>query len=349
MDRWRVIVVALLLSGVMASAASGQEATPVAMPNPDLGARDFGPVAANSPYRLALLVPYPDSGFWQTLQRAAAERAAADGVTLDVFALDLPSVPQQVTQIENAVAQRYDAILLGPIDPIGVVPGIVSANAAGIPVFAIDSEPAGGEVVGLVHTDDLAAGRIAGQTLAVAMGGRGRVLDLQGDMGHPVAQDRDTGLLSALGGFPAIDVVAESAHWNRQEAAFTTQSYLRKPVTGTPAATPEVDEVEPVDAVFAANDQMTLGAVDAIRQNGGTGTLVVGFGETAEVLEAVRTGGITAAIAELPQRMGAIAVDVTVRHLNGETTPPVIDSGVAVVTQENVAQFAPASATPATR
>jgi ABC-type sugar transport system substrate-binding protein len=330
-QRWLAIIFVLVWA-LGSTASLAQPATPVP-PFPDPAAPEFGPVAASTPYRIALLVPFPNDPFWQAVQRAVEARAAADGIAIDVVTLTTPNAAEQIAQIENAVAQGYSGILLGPVDAEGVVSGIVTANEAGVPVVAIDVAPLGGEVVAVVETDDVAAARQAGNFIADAIGGTGTVLDLQGDLTSQVAQDRERGLQGALAAFPNIEVIGEAANWVRALASSLTTARL--PDLGTPGTNDE----ERLSAVFAANDQMALGAADAVDTAKADEVLVIGFGATTETRSALQAGLITAVVGEFPDRAGAIAVDLMVRHLNGESVPATVDSGSALVTRDNLGEF----------
>jgi ribose transport system substrate-binding protein len=330
----RRMTILVVFAWVLASTpVLAQPATPIVAPFPDPDASEYGPVTASAPYRIALLVPFPEDPFWQAVQQAVEARAAADGVAVDVVALPTPNVSDQIAQIENAVAQGNSGILLGPVDAAGVVPGIVTANAAGVPVLAIDVAPLGGEVVAVVKTDDVAAGLQAGDFLADAIGSTGRVLDLQGDMASQVAQDRERGLREALASFPDIEVIVQAGNWDRAQASALTQELL--PNHGTPVTTGE----EPPSAVFAANDQMALGAADAVDAAEADEVLVIGIGATAETRLALQAGLLTAIVGEFPGRAGAIAVDLMVQYLNGESVPATVDSGSALVTRDNLGQY----------
>ncbi|HEY8446156.1 MAG TPA: sugar ABC transporter substrate-binding protein [Thermomicrobiales bacterium] len=322
----------LVTTSLATSAVQAQEATPSPAAIPDPQARDFGPVAARSPYRLALLIPFPDDPFWQAVRSAVVERAERDGVTVDVLELAAPSVPEQVAQIESAVRAEYDGILLGPIDELGAVPGIEAANAAGVPVIAIDVAPAGGEVVSVVQTDDFAAARLAGDFIAEEIGGEGQVLNLQGDLSSVVGQERDRGFREALSDIPEISVISVTANWDETEAFLEVRGRLPDP--GTP-----VPDDELLSAVFAANAPMALGAAQAVDEAEADEVVVVGFGLTTETLTAIQRGRLTATVAEFPRRAGAIAVDLMVRHLNGEAVPSAVDSGAVIATRENLSSI----------
>jgi len=190
--------------------ASPGAATPLpTSPPPDPAAGDFGPVQADAPYRLVLLVPYPDAAYWQAVAIAAQNRAAQDGVTLEVVPLTAPSAPEQVAQLEAVVQSEVEGILLGPIDPVGVIPGLDVAAASGIPVIAVSAEPPAGSVVGTVIGDDEAAAYAAGAYIADTLGGRGLVLDLQGNIANPAGESRERGLRAALARSAEIDVDAQ--------------------------------------------------------------------------------------------------------------------------------------------
>ncbi|HLL50253.1 MAG TPA: sugar ABC transporter substrate-binding protein, partial [Thermomicrobiales bacterium] len=194
MDRRRF----LILSGGIAAIPSlrwmgvlAQDATPSASPVAD-PATMYGPVQGNSPYKLAYMQVFPENPFWVTMKESVEARAAENGVTVDTFALPTASgVADQVSQMETAVTQQYDGIILGTVDAAGIVPGIQAANTTGIPVLAVDTAPAGGDFISLVQTDNIAAARLAGEFIAEQIGGAGKVLNLQGDLANQTGQARN--------------------------------------------------------------------------------------------------------------------------------------------------------------
>lgn len=301
-----------------------QEGTPSPAATPD-AINAYGPVQANEEYKLAFMQPYPNNEFWQRLQKAAEDRALEDGVVLDVIALGTDEVADQVAQMETAVTQEYAGIILGTINAAGIVPGVQGANEAGIPVLAVDTAPAGGELICLAQTDNVKASASAGEFIAEAIGGAGKVLNLQGDMGNQTAQARDEGLHNVLDTFEDIEVIDQSAHWTQEEGLSITENIL----------TSDPD----LKAIFGANDPAALGAVQAVKAAGRTDIVIVGFDGNPTAFEAVKAGDLAADIAQFPQRMGAYGVDLMVRHLNGEEIPELVDTGTAVVTRENVDEF----------
>ncbi len=288
---------------------------------------EYGPVQGNEAYRLAFMQVLPSNAFWQILKEAVEARAVEDGVTVDVIALpDASGIADQVSQFEDAVTSGYDGIIMGTIDAVGVIPGIEAANAAGIPVLAVDTGPAGGELISLVQTDNIAASRLAGEYIAENLGGAGKVLNLQGDMANQTAQARNQGLHEALDAFPDITVIDQSAHWNQDEGFTITENIL--------VSDPDLS------AIFAANDPPALGALQALTAAGKEADIfIVGFDAIPDAVEAVKNGQIAATVAQFPKSMGIIGVDLMVRHLNGEEVPALVDSGAMLVTQENAEEF----------
>ena len=314
--------------GLMLGApALAQDATPGASPAAGGDPMTmYGPVQGNEAYRLAFMQVFPDNPFWQALREGVEARAAENGVTVDVISLPTNAgVSDQVAQMEDAVTQGYDGIILGTIDAAGIVPGIEAANAAGIPVLAVDTAPAGGELVSLVQTDNIAASRLAGEFIVEQLGSQGKVLNLQGDLANQTGQARNDGFHEAVDAAAGIQVIDQSAHWRQEEGLSITENIL----------TSDPD----LAAIFAANDPPALGALQALKSAGRDDVLIVGFDAIPDAVEAVKNGEITATIAQFPRVMGTVGVDLLVRHLNGEEVPALVDSGAMLVTQENAEQF----------
>lgn len=300
---------------------AAQEATPAADPM-----TMYGPVQGNSPYKLAFMQVFPSNAFWQILKEGVEARAVEDGVTVDVIALpDAAGVADQVAQMEDAVTKGYDGIILGTIDAAGIVQGIQAANDAGIPVIAVDTAPAGGEIVSLIQTDNVAAATQQGEYVAQLIGGKGKVLNLQGDMANQTAQARNEGLHIALDAYPDIQVIDQSAHWNQSEGFTITENIL----------TSDPD----IAAIAGANDPPILGALQALVAAGRDDVALVGFDAIPDVVQAIIDGTVDGTIAQFPRVMGTVGVDLMVRHLNGEEVPALVDSGALLVTAENAEQF----------
>jgi ribose transport system substrate-binding protein len=313
-------------TGLNLSPAFAQDATPEAGGTPADPMTAYGPVQGNSAYKLAFMQVYPSQPFWQIMNDAIVARAAEDGVTVDVIALpDASGVADQVSQFEDAVTQGYDGIIMGTVDAAGIVQGVEAANAAGIPVIAVDTAPAGGELVSLIQTDNVAAAKQQGEYIAELIGGKGKVLNLQGDMANQTAQARNEGLHAALDAYPDITVIDQSAHWQQTEGLSITENIL----------TSDPDIV----AIAGANDPPILGALQALVAAGRDDVALVGFDAIPDVVQAIIDGSVAGTVAQFPMVMGTVGVDLMTRHLNGEEVPAKVDSGALLVTADNAAQF----------
>jgi len=311
---------ALQWAGVQA-----QDATPAASPTADIKSM-YGPVQGTKPYKLAFMQVFPSNQFWQTLKEGVQNRATADGVTVDVIPLpDTGTIADQVAQLEDAVTKGYDGIILGTIDAAGVVQGIQAANNANIPVLSVDTKPAGGTIISIVQTDNVAAAKLGGEFIANAIGNSGKVLNLQGDLANQTGQARSDGLHQALDPIADIKVIDQSTHWNEAEGLSITENIL----------TSDPD----IKAIFAANDPPALGAIQALKAASRNDVIVVGFDGTKDGLQAIKDGTLAADVLQFPEVMGIIGVDLMVRHLNGETVPEHVDSGSGLATKDNVDQY----------
>jgi ribose transport system substrate-binding protein len=287
---------------------------------------EYGPVQGNSAYKLAFLQVLPSQPFWQIMKEAIEARATEDGVTIDVITLpDASGVADQVSQFEDAVTQGYDGIIMGTIDAAGVVQGVETANQAGITVIAVDTAPAGGELVSLIQTDNVAAAKQQGEYVAQLIGNKGKVLNLQGDMANQTAQARNEGLHAALDAYPDITVIDQSAHWLQTEGLSITENIL----------TSDPDIV----AIVGANDPPILGALQALVAAGRDDVALVGFDAIPDVVQAIIDGSVDGTVAQFPKVMATVGVDLMTRHLNGEEVPAKVDSGSLLVTADNAAQF----------
>jgi ribose transport system substrate-binding protein len=214
---------------------------------------------------------------------------------------------------------------MGTIDAAGIVQGVEAANNAGIPVIAVDTAPAGGDLVSLIQTDNVAASKQQGEYIAELIGGKGKVLNLQGDMANQTAQARNEGLHAALDAYPDITVIDQSAHWNQDEGFTITENIL----------TSDPD----IAAIAGANDPPILGALQALVAAGRDDVVLVGFDAIPDVVQAIIDGSVNGTMAQFPKVMGTVGVDLMVRHLNGEDVPAKVDSGALLVTADNAAQF----------
>lgn len=282
------------------------------------------PAAEGAAGPLGLSVSTLNNPFFVTL-RDGAESAAADaGVELVVVdAQDDPA--QEATNIEDLIQQDVAALLVNPTDAAAIVPSIQRANEAGIPVFTIDRAAEGGEVVSHIASDNVAGGRMAAEYLCEALGGEGNVVELEGIAGTSAARDRGQGFNDYMSSeCTGVTIVArQTANFNRAEGLTVFENIL--------TAEPEID------GVFAHNDEMILGAIEAAEAAGRAEEITfVGFDAIDDALQAVRDGRLAATVAQQPALMGELGVQTAVAYLNGEGVEDYIPVDLELITADNV-------------
>src|SRR5690606_23104698 len=177
----------------------------------------------------------------------------------------------------------------------------------------------GGEVVSHIASDNVAGGRLAGQFLCNAPGGEGRVVELEGIAGTSAARDRGEGVDAYLSEHcPGLEVAArQTANFNRDGGLTVCEKILQ--------AQPEID------GVFAHNDEMILGAIEAAEAAGREGIIFVGFDAIDDAVAAVKDGRLAATVAQQPDLMGEIAVETAVAYLSGEAVEAAIPVDLRLV------------------
>jgi ribose transport system substrate-binding protein len=215
-----------------------------------------------------------------------------------------------------------DAILVNPTDADAIVPSILAANEAGIPVFTIDRAAAGGEVVSHIASDNVAGGMMAAEYLCSALGGEGKVVELEGIAGTSAARDRGEGFNTYMSeNCGGVEIVArQTANFNRAEGLTVFENILQA-------------ESE-IDGVFAHNDEMVLGAIEAATAAGREGITFVGFDAIDDAVAAVQDGTLAATVAQQPALMGELGVQTAATFLGGGEVPVSIPVDLALVTTE---------------
>ncbi len=274
--------------------------------------------------------------FFIDVKDGAEEAAARNNATLILQAAERDiDVEKQMQIVENLIQRKVDAICITPNGSREIVPAIVKANAAGIPVFIVDSRvdektlhEAGGRIASFAGSDNFEGGRLAGEYIIRRLGGNGRVAVLEGATGHETGDSRRAGFHAAIEKQPGISLVAsQAANMDRSLGYTVFQNILQ--------AHPDLQ------AVFACNDMMALGAVEAIAASAKTGSIiVVGFDAIEEARDAIRKGQMDATVAQYPREMGRVAVESACKMLRGETISAFIPTKIELVNREFLADSA---------
>lgn len=263
--------------------------------------------------------------FFVSLREGAEEAAQEAGVELQIS--DAQNDPAaQLNQLQTFLTQQVDAIVINPVDSDAAAAAVAPALAEDVPVVAVDRAVNDAEVASTVSSDNVEGGRLAAQALAESIGGSGRVVVLQGIPGTSASRERGQGFTEGIAEFPDVEVVAsQPADFDRATALDVMTNLLQ--------ANPDVT------GVFAENDEMALGAVQALGDRAGSQVQVVGFDGTEEGVAAVAEGTMAATVAQLPRDLGRESVEAAIAAARGETLEQEQKVAVEVVTEENVAEF----------
>jgi len=288
-----------------------------------------GPAEPRAGPRIALVLKTPNNPFFIDMQRGAEEAARRLGVRLVVQSPEREiDVEKQMQIVENLVETRVAVLCIAPASSKGILPALAKANAAGIPIVVVDDEvdaaaaaAAGVSTDSYVGSDNVEGGRLAGRHLVKASGGRAKVAVLEGIPGHETGDSRLRGFHESIETAPGVEVVSsQTANWERDQGFTVFQNMLQ--------AHPEID------SVFACNDIMALGAVEAIAAAGRTGKIrVIGFDAVDDARKAIEAGTMDGSIAQFPSEMGRLAVETAVRLVRGEKVPKDQRTKIGLVTR----------------
>ncbi len=251
---------------------------------------------------------------WRTAEtESIRSEAEARGVDLK-FSDAQQKQENQVRALRTFISQKVDAIILAPVVETGWEPVLREAKRAGIPVVLVDR---GVDVeddslyATLIASDFVEEGRMAGRWLAERLGGAGRIVELQGTPGSAPAIDRKRGFEEAIAEFPGMTIVrSQSGDFTRARGKEVMEAFLKA-------------EREKIDAVYAHNDDMALGAIQAIEEAGlkpGTGVVLVSIDGVRAAFEAMVEGKLNCTV-ECNPLLGPAAFDAVERALGGETLP----------------------------
>jgi ribose transport system substrate-binding protein len=284
--------------------------------------------------RVALVLKTLNSPFFIEMQRGAQEAARELDVDLVVQAAEREvDVEKQMQIIENLIQAQVQALAITPSGSREVVPAVAKANQANIPVVIVDTRldekaaaDAGVRILSFVGSDNYRGGQIVGTHLVEASDGTAQVAVLEGIPGHETGDSRVRGFRDAIRDSPGITIVAsQPANWERDQGFTVFQNLLQ--------AHPRID------TVFACNDMMALGAIEAIAAAGRTGSVrVLGFDAVEDARRAVEAGSMAATVAQFPAEMGRVAVEAAVKGLRGEPVEADNTVRIGLVTKENVRQ-----------
>lgn len=260
-----------------------------------------------------------------------AARLAADRVAIAAGARTLHYVPQtpddvaqQKALVAEALARKPDGVLFNPTDDAAMAEDVAKIAAAGIPVVTfINRVP--GDILTFVGSDDIKVGRTIAEALVASLGGKGRIVALDGTPSARTARDRTVGLEQALARHPGVELVGSRIGYLQRAPARAAMAELL-------AAHPQID------GVWTANDVMAFGALDALDAAGRRAT-VVGINGLPEAIENIELGTMLASIDFSAFNIAAIAAAAMLRHLDGRPVPDEIMVPAELIDRANCGRW----------
>lgn len=292
-----------------------------------------GDGAGGDSLQIAVIPKGTSHDFWRSVHAGAlqaAQELSAGGTTVNVIwkgPLREDDREQQVQVVEGFISQGVDGIVLAPLDDHALVRPVEEANNAGVPVTIIDSALQSDQIVSFVATDNRQGGRLAADRIAEVLRGEGDVLMLRYQEGSASTREREEGFLEQLRtNHPGIRIVSSDqyAGATRETAKAASENLLNR-------------YGREIQGVFTPNESSTIGMLLALQDIGLAGNLTfIGFDATEMLVTALRDGQLHGLVVQNPMRMGYLGVRTMVEHLQGQTVDKLIDTGVGVITPDNL-------------
>jgi len=329
---WHIVLSILIIGSLLLTACAGAPA-PATQPEEPAPAAEEPQAeeemaeepAAEETKSIAFSGFSSTNEFWLTLARAAEARANELGVGFINVTTEVQDAEAQKAAVDTAITQGVDAIIIGAADSRGWDDTLAKAEAAGIPVIAVDTAIDNPYISSLIQTDNLAAARMAGDWIAEQLGGEGKALVMGGSVGHQTGDARKQGVeeqLQAAG----IEVIGDWSDWDENKSAEVTQNVL--------TANPDID------AVFVAFDPGAVAALSVIKQKDMLDQVtLVGFDGLPVALKAIEAGEMEATVRQDPERMGREGIDLALKVIAGEEVPEFTPIDGILISAENVGQF----------
>lgn len=288
--------------------------------------------AGAAPYALAdgetiaVLTKNQTNPFFQA-ERIGAARAAAElhAKVLQYVPTQPDSIPEQMSQIDDVVTKKPDAIVMVPVDYKAMVAGVQKINAAKIPVVNVTDRSAGGDFVAFVGADDYSIAKATGEVLLKALGGKGDVIVIEGVRGAATAQDRLRGFKDAIAEFPGVKLVdSQPGNYQRLQAMQVMENLLQ--------SNPNVA------GVMAANDAMAIGAMDALA-DANSKALIVGINGTKEAVDAIKAGRMLATGDYNGFVQGCVGAEIAIHYLRHDPVPNKVTQPSVVVEKANIGPY----------
>lgn len=278
-----------------------------------------GSKASGASGAIGLSISTQNNPFFVTLAEGAKKAAKQAGVPLTVVDAS-DDATKQVSDIEDLVSKNVSVLIVNPVDSDAVTGAVEAAIAKGVRVISVDRVVNGVDIDCQIASDNVAGAELATQYIVDTLGENVKTAELVGTSGASAAIDRSQGFHNIAD--KKLKVVAsQTADFDRTQGMTVMENMLQADSS--------------IQAVFAGNDEMALGAVEAI-SGAKKDVLVVGFDATDDAIEAIRQGRMGATIAQQPDLIGSTAVENAIRLTKGENIPKEIPVEVTLITKDTV-------------
>ena len=288
-----------------------------------------GDAAATGAKTATMIMSTLNNPFFVSVKNGAQAQATAKGLELDVQNAN-NSDATALNLATTAITKKPGVLIIDPVGSDSATASVKAANTAQVPMMAFDRKPSGGNLAAFVGYDAIQAGRNAADALAKGIGSKGNIVEIQGILGTNVAQDRSKGFEDEIASkYPNIKIVAkQSANFDRGTALNVMTNVLQ--------ANPDIV------GVYAANDEMAMGVLAALKARSLAGKVVlVGNDGISDALAAIESGDMYATNAESPYALGQQVVDIALTVVAGQKVSSNDETLEGeLVTKANVKQYA---------
>jgi len=283
-------------------------------------------------YTIAVIPKGTTHEFWKSIHAGAVKAARELGAeVIWKGPLKEDDREAQIAEVENFISRGVSGIVLAPLDDMALRVPVMNAARSGISVVIIDSGLKSKDFVSFVATDNYRGGRLAGEHMVELLGDKGRVVMLRYQEGSASTMNREQGFLDAVAECEGIQVISD----NQYGGATTESAYRASENLLAPYRT--ADGGLDIDGIFCPNESTTFGMLRALQDGELAGRVrFVGFDSSEKLVQALEQEHINGLVLQNPMRMGYLGVKTMVAHLRGEEVEKRIDTGVHLVTRQNM-------------
>lgn len=279
-------------------------------------------------YKIAVIVKNFTNPFWLTHQKAAEQAGKDYNIEVTVLAPTKPdNVEEQIRIVEDQISKKVDAVVIAPANTQAIAAGVQKLNEAKIPVVFDNTRGSGGDFVTYIGADNILVGRTMAEEMVKRLGGKGRVLVLEGQPGQQTSDDRLKGVKEVLDKNTGIEYVAQTGHWTLDEGRTISENTMQR--------WPDLK------GIIGIGGEMSLGAAEAVKAAGKDKQVIISSMDVYPAQqEALKASKIAYTISQDPWSQGYWSVVAAIKKLNGDKVDQEIRTPVVIVTTDNVEKYA---------